>query len=108
SGTISSRFGAKRMDVRDIHFPEPQRFACQMCAGCCHSFDVIVNESEHAAFRDFDWSATRSRFEGHELTVRRADGRDRLNRMPGGACIFLDDDNLCAIHKELGLEAKPA
>jgi len=96
------------MDVRPILFPEQQRFACQMCAGCCHSFDVIVNDAELAAFRDFDWAATRARFQGQDLTVPRADGRTRLNRLEGGACIFLDDDNLCAIHKELGLEAKPA
>lgn len=96
------------MDSRPILFPEQQRFACQMCAGCCHSFDVVVTDEELAAFRDVDWAATRSRFGDQELTATRADGRSRLTRMPGGACIFLDDDNLCAIHKERGMEAKPA
>ncbi len=95
------------IDVNPILFPDQQRFACQMCAGCCHSFDVTVNDDELAAFRDLDWAATRPRFQDQDLTTLRADGQRRLTRLGGGACIFLDDDNLCAIHKELGLEAKP-
>src|SRR5437588_4842121 len=95
------------MAAQPILFPDSERFACQMCAGCCHNFDVTVNEDELRAFGDLDWAVTRPRFAGRELTVPRADGQLRLNRVDGGACIFLDDDNLCAIHKELGLEAKP-
>jgi hypothetical protein len=41
-----------------------------------------------------------------ELVHPRDDGNYTLGHI-GDACVFLDDDDLCAIHKELGLEAKP-
>ena len=48
----------------------------------------------------------RERLQGREDIHPAGDGIYKLNHIKD-ACVFLDDDNLCAIHKELGLEAKP-
>lgn len=77
-----------------------------MCSGCCRDWNVIVTEAEAARFKDHPWAVDRQRFSGRELMERTGDNQLRLSHI-GDACIFLDDDNLCAIHKELGYDAKP-
>jgi len=57
-------------------------------------------------FRDFDWQSTRARFAGRDIIEQAGEGLYQLAHNEE-ACIFLDDDNLCAIHKELGPDAKP-
>ncbi len=86
--------------------PQRLHFTCSTCAGCCRQWNVFVTEADVARFASVDWAASRPRFTGRELTVRLPDGKQRLTRIED-ACIFLDDDDLCAIHKELGMEAKP-
>jgi hypothetical protein len=77
-----------------------------MCSGCCRGWNVNLTEAEAAQFKDFDWRGTRPRFAGREPLESLGEGRYRLAHI-ADACIFLDDDNLCAIHKELGFDAKP-
>jgi Fe-S-cluster containining protein len=94
------------MESRPLLFPQTLHFTCRACAGCCRTLEVIATDKEVARFKDYDWAATRPRFAGRDAVRLEADGLYRLNHLDGG-CIFLDDDNLCAIHKELGFEAKP-
>jgi hypothetical protein len=77
-----------------------------MCAGCCRGWNVILGDEELARFRTHDWRASRPRFADREIGTQLGDGRTQLTRVDD-ACIFLDEDNLCAIHKELGEAAKP-
>jgi hypothetical protein len=77
-----------------------------MCSGCCRGWNVNLTEAEAAPFKGFDWRATRPRFAGLEPLEPLGEGRYRLAHI-ADSCIFLDDDNLCAIHKELGFDAKP-
>jgi Fe-S-cluster containining protein len=95
------------LDTHPLIFPQKLHFTCRMCSGCCRNWNVLATEGEIERFRYFDWQATRPRFEGREIVKDAGDGLYQLAHIDD-ACIFLDDDNLCAIHKELGLDAKPA
>ena len=92
--------------------PEGQRYSCSMCGWCCRWWRVEVTRAERDRLLAHDWAAENPRLGG----VRLFDEQ----RLPGhfqpviqtahdlGQCVFLDDDNLCIIHKALGEDAKPA
>jgi len=94
------------MESRPLLFPQKLHFSCHMCSGCCRNWDVLVSQAEVDRFRDHDWKSTRPRFEGREILEDAGNGLQKLAHVED-ACIFLDEDNLCAIHKELGADAKP-
>jgi len=79
-----------------------------MCTGCCRKWNVLATEAELERFIHHDWAAARPRMANRELVEDAGDGLYRLAHTDDEACVFLDDDGLCAIHKELGMEAKPA
>jgi len=54
-------------------------------------------------FRDFDWQSTRARFAGRDIIEQVGEGLFKLAHNED-ACIFLYDDYLCAIHRELCLD----
>jgi Fe-S-cluster containining protein len=80
---------------------ETQRFTCGQCGRCCHRTTVPITAGEAEAYRklgpDFD------EFEpipGYEPLLR-------IRKRADGACVFLMEDNLCRIHKEMGFDRKP-
>jgi len=87
---------------------EQQVYRCTCCGASCRSFLVAVEPRERQAIEALaDW---RARLGVDELFVRRrAAGRAGygLAKRLDGRCVFLDDDNLCLIHKLHGLPAKP-
>lgn len=94
----------------DIH-PEivrQQHYTCQCCGRGCRTFLVPVRPEERRAIEALaDW---RKKLGVGELFVKhRAAGSVGygLAKWTDGRCIFLDDDNLCIIHKLHGFEAKP-
>lgn len=73
------------------------RHDCLMCGGSCQGVKVaLLNEGEH------DRVAEQAAKLGVEEPV--ADG---VLRRVSGQCVFLGDNNLCRIHAEWGLLAKP-
>ena len=87
---------------------ELQRYSCNCCGQCCRSFLVGVHAQK---MRDIealrDW---RKELGVEKLFIRhRAVGRAGwgLAKHADGRCVFLGNDNLCAIHKLHGLKAKP-
>lgn len=87
---------------------ELQQYTCKCCGRGCRSFLVPVRPAERAAIEKLrDW---RRELGVDELFVHsRAAGPAGagLAKRPDGACVFLDADNLCLIHKQFGLKAKP-
>ena len=85
-----------------------QKYSCVRCGRGCRSFLVPVRAEERKAIEGLrDW---RSELGEQVLFVRsRAAGKYGygLAKRADGSCVFLDDDNLCVIHKLHGLKAKP-
>jgi Fe-S-cluster containining protein len=79
-----------------FHVLGPLRHRCTGCGGCCHAVVVFVSSDEAERVRGFAADA------GLPDPV---DG-DKL-RFEAGRCPFQGDDELCRIHREHGLEAKP-
>lgn len=98
-------------DVR-LQVIDPQaRFSCGGCTKCCtQPYAVLIEQAKAEALLRHDFSAY-PQLAGAWLF---ADSRHApagyavLAKQPGTArCIFLADDGLCIIHKELGAQAKP-
>ena len=113
-----------------IQLPTIQNWTCNSCAGCCREHLIEVTPAERDRLlapggtpAAQGWTAATapggvdpvvplggpSRYvPGKWLPGRlKHAARHRLNHAAGGACVFLRDDGLCAVHKEYGEAAKP-
>ena len=94
----------------DIHAEtqKKQCYSCKRCGQGCRSFLVPVRAEEREAIEKLrDW---RRELGIEDLWMRHkgagASGYG-LAKRADGACVFLDEENLCVIHKHYGLKAKP-
>jgi lysine-N-methylase len=85
--------------------PEDQRFACRDCpAKCCKQWSIRITGEERDRFMGEEW--IRERLAGHGLAME--EPKPGLFQIPmravGGIrqCVFLDDDQLCSIHRRHG------
>ena len=85
-----------------------QQYHCLCCGRGCRSFLVAVRPDERQRIGKLaDWAAqlgTDRLFVRHGAAGKLGYG---LAKRADGCCVFLDDDNLCIIHKRFGLRAKP-
>ncbi|GAB4251236.1 MAG: hypothetical protein OHK005_18370 [Candidatus Methylacidiphilales bacterium] len=95
-------------------FDPHQRFACRDCpARCCKNWSITASATEMENLLRLDWVRERLATFGaepkplpssHGTTYRlpmRARGRELV-------CVFLDDDDLCSVHRREGHEKLPA
>jgi len=84
-----------------VLFATDQRFTCLKCSRGCRRTTVPVTEGEAEAYRKLgpEYDAFEP-IPGYEPLLR-------IRKRPDGACVFLMDDGLCRIHKEMGLDRKP-
>src|SRR3990172_4019055 len=79
-----------------------QRWSCHSCGDCCRTLVGHLFAHECERLDQQGWA--------DELGIAPYVQVGRgwvLNKQPDGACVFLDDNNLCRIHAKLGAEAKP-
>lgn len=94
------------MDAPALRGVDGARFACQGCGFCCrfHQLGPLLpqDRARIEAARPQDWwapaAAGWSRQGPAGVELRKLDGH----------CVFLDDDQRCALHARLGPQAKPA
>ncbi|MCH7592212.1 MAG: YkgJ family cysteine cluster protein [Planctomycetes bacterium] len=79
-----------------------QRWSCHSCGMCCRTLVGHLLDHEGERLEQQGWADKL----GVAPVVRVGRGY-ALNKRPDGACVFLDADNRCRIHTELGEEAKP-
>jgi Fe-S-cluster containining protein len=98
--------------------PPDLDFECTQCGRCCRDeWEIRVDARSAETLGKRDWSAVDPAlagivpFERRLLPLAPAAGDDELPytiaRKTCGSCVFLTGNNLCGIHKELGLERKP-
>jgi len=91
---------------------DPQaRFTCGGCTRCCtQPYAVIMEEAKAQALLKHDFSAY-PQLAGQTLFTNSKDAPAGYVVLPKQAgttrCLFLADDGLCLIHKEMGADAKP-
>jgi Fe-S-cluster containining protein len=78
-----------------------QHYSCAKCGRGCRRTTVPVTAGEAEAYRklgpEFDVFEP---IPGYEPLLR-------IRKNADGACVFLMEDNLCRIHKEMGFDRKP-
>jgi len=79
-----------------------QRYSCHSCAGCCRDFTVQLRAEDVVRLNEQQWEQRLGR-----SPIVHFRGRDWLRQREDGACIFLQENGLCRIHDEFGLENKP-
>ena len=106
-----------------IALPAGQNWTCRSCAGCCREHQIEITPAERARLLEQGWTAANTpgkvapvvphgpggRFVAGKWVPGRLKkrARFRLNHAADGACAFLREDGLCAVHKEFGEAAKP-
>lgn len=80
-------------------FPTSERFTCEGCTKCCRAFPIPLTSEEAERL-----AAVKNRH-GVDPIVRDANEL-RLGQVDG-ACVFLELDGRCAVHAQLGHDAKP-
>lgn len=113
-GSVPQEDAPERKDTDPVPFliPDDLRFTCTGCGSCCIGVNVgPVGEAvaqdirDHLADLQPEVSAGKAPFfsmvpDGEEDEVLVCQSRN-------GACLFLDPDGLCRIHRRLGAKAKP-
>lgn len=91
-----------------FHFLPGQNYDCVRCAkGCKTGLRVLVDPY---ARRKLEGSLLELRViqDYQEPIVAGEDGQSYLTHKPNGHCVLLqEDEGLCSIHAEMGIEAKP-
>lgn len=92
-----------------LHIPEGINFDCTGCGNCCFHWPVpatdkdverisaLVGEADKPNFRKLPASVDKMRAFTHSL-----------EKKSDGSCQYLDADTRCRLHKNFGIESKPA
>lgn len=95
-----------RLQVLDPHV----HYSCHSCGACCNQpwQTLIEPELAHALDKhDFKAYPQLAGKAYYHPSQNKKDPRYILAKGDGNRCLFLDDNQLCIIHKELGPQAKP-
>lgn len=94
-----------------LQLPTIQNWNCHSCSACCREHSIEVSEQEYDRIVKQDWPGEEGFDEGQPIFQWHAGPpwkkRYRLANREDGACVFLDDNNLCRIHAKFGESAKP-
>lgn len=97
---------------RPLHVVQDARHSCVRCGACCH-YAVPVSAEDRRQLEEVDWPAEVVPEEsGRLFQVRPGLQWGRLEetiatRSDPTRCAFLDEENLCRVHRALGYGAKP-
>jgi lysine-N-methylase len=88
--------------------PIVERWDCHSCGFCCRSTKFRLSDEDLKKLREQKWE-NHPDFQGVPIVAEHGWLRKyyQLGKRPDGSCIFLTEDNLCRIHRDLGESAKP-
>jgi Fe-S-cluster containining protein len=88
--------------------PVIERWDCHQCGVCCRGSVVPLSADDVSRLKNQKWEQQPD-FQGTPVMVHESwlGHEYRLAHREDGSCVFLMQDGLCRIHKDLGFEAKP-
>lgn len=104
-----SQAGIALLEGRRHHVIEPQHQSCSMCGASCRGPEIGPLVDVEAQKIERQWrelSAAGEVTHPHPPLRTDAQGHRYLKRIDS-RCVFLREDDLCAIHAEYGLDEKP-
>lgn len=97
--------GRRAKQLTIVH-PEGQHYACRDCpARCCTSWGIPVSPEERERVLADEEAA--ERLDARSEAILQAGVLPMRERQGSLACVFLDDDLLCSLHKRHGHEFLP-
>lgn len=88
-----------------LHLPH-QRYECTGCGRCCRaSWTIAVDDQAESGVRTSQAYERKKRQGYRPLQI--VEERLALSKAPDNTCVFLDSDDRCELHQELGGPAKP-
>jgi Fe-S-cluster containining protein len=85
---------------------EEPKFTCSTCATGCRNWHVELLTDEIDRVKNLPWPKEDPLF--GTVGVMKHAGRSYLQHAPDGVCVFLNrQTNLCRIHADFGVDAKP-
>ncbi len=97
------------MSDESFNLPKDLDFECTNCGKCCREkWEIRVDapSAERLLARPWPGLGVEQPFK-KRLAVVKDDLEWTVERKSCGSCVFLEEKNLCRIHRELGLEEKP-
>jgi Fe-S-cluster containining protein len=91
------------MPKPNVHIAGNQNYACMQCGRCCRRFHVLLREAEVERFNAIDWGPDA---DPPPDFVVRIHGNPYFARTETGACVFLDNDGACSMHRRIGYRRK--
>lgn len=89
-----------------LEIPPWQKYTCQSTGLCCRrGLDISGFPADKERLSRIDWTQKNPRLAEGTLFVEKSKGF-RLATDKDGACRFLNPDNLCLMHKEIGYSQK--
>lgn len=89
-----------------VHLQDFQAFACTNCGRCCKPWVVSIDPHQTVAIESSQAYGHRMKPDYTPLRVMEG-GRASLGDRGDNSCTFLDDQQLCSVHSELGARLKP-
>jgi len=96
-----------RLPIRNL--PIVENWDCHSCGHCCRGTTIVLDDQDLKTLTAQRWEA-KPQFKGQKITARETflGGKTVLAHKADGSCIFLNDNERCTIHEQLGEAAKPA
>lgn len=89
-----------------VHLHDFQAFSCTSCGRCCRPWEVALEGTQRRAIEASQ--AYQARLKPNYVPLKvETPGIGQLQDRGDGHCTFLDADNLCELHAELGGRSKP-
>lgn len=96
-----------------LHIPAGINFDCTGCGNCCFSWPVPLTDGDVAKIstlplKEIQDGTLQLQSIGNTGTLQENIFTKALGKRPDGKCQFLLLDNQCKLHRDYGIEAKPA
>ncbi|MFH1449461.1 MAG: flagellin lysine-N-methylase [bacterium] len=82
------------------------KFKCQSCGSCCLGWEINIDENTYQKLSNYFKEHPLPYSSDQPLFIVSEDSKKVKNSLINGRCIFLEEDNLCYIHRNLGKQAK--
>lgn len=92
-----------------LHIPEGINFDCTGCGNCCFHWPVPATDRDVERIRTLTGEAEKPNFRKLPSSVDKMKAfTHSLEKKSDGSCQYLDADIRCRLHKNFGIESKPA
>lgn len=99
--------------AKNFIYPPWTRYSCLNCGKCCSKWAIKVEDEKAERLLKFNWAERYPDMNGEELFIRKKseltpDKAYFIKMRKDAKCPFLESNNFCRIHSDLGYDAKGA